>query len=206
MADKAPVQDKLSKILAELMWCLAGTEEEDEYAGAVFLKMEREGEYFEDDRDEEEEEEDDDRFDRIVGQGVFEDDDGDTMEIIEMDENSDDNDEEDDEDCARKMNSDESDDEDGDDDAFDDDEVQGEDDEDEVDDYEQRVNDMNEKHCRGAHLVCLYISTFLCTIRREWGNVDKHRVDKFYTAVRLMIREVSPCSLFLNMLKRSMSH
>ena len=31
MADKVPVQDKLSQILAELMWCLAGTEEDDEY-------------------------------------------------------------------------------------------------------------------------------------------------------------------------------
>jgi len=38
-------------------------------------------------------------------------------------------------------------------------------------------------------LVSLYISTFLHTVRREWGNVDKHRVDKFYTAVRLMIGE-----------------
>ena len=187
MADKAPVQDKLSKILAELMWCLAGTEEEDEYAGAVFLEMEGDQEVVEEDAD---------HFDDI-GHGVFEDDDGDTMEIIEMEENSDDKQEEEDE----------SDDENGDDDAFDDDgEVEGEDDEDEIDDDEQRVKDMNEKHCRGAHLVCLYISTFLCTIRREWGNVDKHRVDKFYTAVRLMIREVSSCSLILNMLNRSMLH
>ena len=76
-------------------------------------------------------------------------------------------------------------------DGGDDDEDDDEDEDDEVDDEEQQIKDMNEKHCRGAHLVSLYISTFLCTMRREWGNVDKHRVDKFYTAVRLMISEVS---------------
>ena len=39
MADKVPVQDELSKRLAELIWCFAGTEEEDEYAGQVYLGM-----------------------------------------------------------------------------------------------------------------------------------------------------------------------
>ena len=62
---------------------------------------------------------------------------------------------------------------------------------DEVDEEGERIAIMNEAHCRGAHLVSLYVATFLRTVKREWGNVDKHRVDKFYTAVRLMIREVS---------------
>lgn len=190
MADKAPVQDKLSKILAELMWCLAGTEEEDEYAGEVFLEMEADEDYFGDDHEEDDDEEGDDGDDNFdgIGDGLFEDDDGDTMEIIEMEASSDDGEEEEEEgeDNNEEMDSDEDDDEDGDGD---------EDDDSEIDDDEQRVKDMNEKHCRGAHLVCLYISTFLCTVRREWGNVDKHRVDKFYTAVRLMISEVCYCFL-----------
>lgn len=187
MADKAPVQDKLSKILAELMWCLAGTEEEDEYAGKMFLEMEGDEDYSWGDHDDGDVD-GDDNFDEI-GDGLFEDDDGDTMEIIEMESKSDDDVEEEEEggDYKEETDSDEDDGEDG--DGDEDGEVEGEDDD------EQRVKDMNEKHCRGAHLVCLYISTFLCTVRREWGNVDKHRVDKFYTAVRLMISEV--CYFFL---------
>ena len=51
MADKVPVQDKLSQILAELMWCLAGTEEDDEYAGQVYMQMEEEENGFFEDED-----------------------------------------------------------------------------------------------------------------------------------------------------------
>lgn len=177
MADKAPVQDKLSKILAELMWSLAGTEEEDEYAGDYYMQI-QEDEFY--DLEEEDEKQwgdccDDDECN--VGEcddnGVFEDADGDTIEIIEMDDQCNDSDVEEEEEG-----------EDGEDNLGD-----GEDEE-EVEDEQQRIMAMNEKHCRGAHLVSLYISTFLCTVRREWGNVDKHRVDKFYTSVRFMIREV----------------
>ena len=45
-------------------------------------------------------------------------------------------------------------------------------------------------HCRGAHLVSLFIRTFFRTIRREWGNMDKYRVDKFYTLTRMYIHEI----------------
>ncbi|KAL7551979.1 hypothetical protein ACHAWF_015188 [Thalassiosira exigua] len=154
MADQVPVQDKLSKTLAELMWCLAGTEEQDEYAGQVYLRME-EGDESGDDGD------DDDNG--LNEESLYEDEDGDTMEIIQMEDS-------DVEESAH-------------------DGVDGDDDE-EHDKYEeQRIRDMNETHCRGAHLVSLFLSTFLCTVRREWGNVDKHRVDKFYTAVRFMVSE-----------------
>lgn len=179
MADKAPVQDKLSKILAELMWSVAGTEEEDEYAGEVYLQMQEDCDDLVGSEqgvgcDNDECHDDECDVDGCDGDGVFVDADGDTMEIIEMNSNSsDDNDEEESEYSENQMN--------GDDD---------EDDEEEVEEEQQRIRDMNEKHCRGAHLVSLYISTFLCTVRREWGNVDKHRVDKFYTAVRYMISEV----------------
>ena len=176
MADKAPVQDKLSKILAELMWSVAGTEEEDEYAGEVYMQMQ------EDCGDPGEE--DGGRGVGCVDDGVFEDADGDTMEIIEMSGNCSDDDDDDNEDAEG---------EDGEDQTND-----SEDEEEELGEEQQRIRDMNEKHCRGAHLVSLYISTFLCTVRREWGNVDKHRVDKFYTAVRFMISEVC----YVGMLKQ----
>ena len=39
MCDKVPVQDELSKKLASLIWCVAGTEEEDEYAGQAYLDL-----------------------------------------------------------------------------------------------------------------------------------------------------------------------
>ena len=161
MADKVPVQDKLSEILAELMWCLAGTEQDDEYAGQVYMQITEEGD------------------------GVFEDEDGDIMwtEVVD-DEDDEEEDNEDDENAWQDMPSDD-DEEGGDSEGMDESENE------EVDEEGERIAIMNEPHCRGAHLVSLYVATFLRTVKREWGNVDKHRVDKFYTAVRLMIREVS---------------
>jgi hypothetical protein len=235
MADKAPVQDRLSKILAELMWSVAGTVEEDEYAGNVYLQMQEDVGFADDILDEY-----DDEYDTMEGSdeeeyddndngyedGMYIDNDGDIMQIVEMNSNSsdddDDYDDDDDDDEASEdgidldeigeneiYEVDQTDSEDDDEEESnsddddenptlkflagsdgDDDEFNNEDDEyDEFDEEQQRIQDMNEKHCRGAHLVSLYISTFLCTVRREWGNVDKHRVDKFYTAVRFMISE-----------------
>lgn len=159
MADKVPVQDKLSQVLAELMWCLAGTEEDDEYAGQVYLQME-EGEFEDGDQDGIEGEEED---------GEEEDDDDvEIMDVTCVDG-------EDEEDI---MDEGDNEDEEG-------SEATYSDEEDGAD-----LKDALEKHCRGAHLVSLYIGTFLRTVRREWGNVDKHRIDKFYTAVRCMISEV----------------
>ena len=37
LADKVPVQEELAKRLAKLIWCVAGTEEEDEYAAQMYL-------------------------------------------------------------------------------------------------------------------------------------------------------------------------
>lgn len=165
MADKVPVQDKLSQILAELMWCLAGTEEDDETAGQMYMQITEEG------------------------NGFYEDEDGDVMwtEVVDDDEEDDEEEEEDDDENAwQDMPSDDDDDDDEGNEVEDMDESEDE----EVDEEAERIAIMNESHCRGAHLVSLYVATFLRTVKREWGNVDKHRVDKFYTAVRLMIREV----------------
>ena len=226
MADKAPVQDKLSKILAELMWSVAGTEEEDEYAGNVYLQMQEDDRFAADILDDEEydcddvegAEEEECDYDNGYEEGVYIDNDGDVMQIVEMNSNSsdeeDDDDDDDDDEASEdgidldeigeneiyevdQTDSEESDSDDDDENptltflagSDSDDELNDDDDGDEVDEDQQRIQDMNEKHCRGAHLVSLYISTFLCTVRREWGNVDKHRVDKFYTAVRFMISE-----------------
>lgn len=161
MADKVPVQDKLSQILAELMWCLAGTEEDDEYAGQVYMQI-TEG-----------------------GNGVYEDEDGDVMWTEVVENGSDDDEEEDDEgdeNAWQDLPSDDNEDEES---------NEAEDMNESEDEEGERIEIMNEPHCRGAHLVSLYVGTFLRTVKREWGNVDKHRVDKFYTAVRLMIRQVS---------------
>lgn len=142
MCDKVPVQDRLSEILAETMWCLAGSEESDEYAGRLYLEMKDNGS----------EEED----------GVI---DNDIERYMEEEMESDD-----DEDEGYKIIS-----------------VEGLEDESEE---ETTDDEENQRHCSGAHLVAMYVATFFRTVRREWGNVDKHRVDKFYTAVRLMLREV----------------
>jgi hypothetical protein len=148
MCDMVPVQDRLSEILAETMWCLGGSEEDDEYAGQVYLRYEN---GFEDDDEEEEIEEEeegsiDQDIEKYMEEEMDSDDDYKLLSVEEVDEES---------------------------------------------EEEEGESAEDEKHCRGAHLVSLYIATFLRTVRREWGNVDKHRVDKFYTAVRLMLSEVS---------------
>ncbi|KAL7511101.1 hypothetical protein ACHAXN_008022 [Cyclotella atomus] len=146
MCDKVPVQDRLSEILSETMWCLGGSEEDDEYAGQVYLRYEN---GFEDDDEEEEIEEEeegsiDQDIEKYMEEEMDSDDDYKLLSVEEVDEES---------------------------------------------EEEEGESAEDEKHCRGAHLVSLYIATFLRTVRREWGNVDKYRVDKFYTAVRLMLSE-----------------
>mmetsp|Transcript_21406 Transcript_21406/g.31971 ORF Transcript_21406/g.31971 Transcript_21406/m.31971 type:complete len:325 (-) Transcript_21406:1005-1979(-) len=39
LADKVPVQDELSKNIAELLFCFEGTKEEDEYAARLYLEI-----------------------------------------------------------------------------------------------------------------------------------------------------------------------
>ena len=36
----------------------------------------------------------------------------------------------------------------------------------------------------------LMMRTFFATLVREWGKMDKYRIDKFYTLSRYMIREI----------------
>ncbi len=63
-----------------------------------------------------------------------------------------------------------------------DEETEEEDDDDETDE--------NCRHHTSVYLVCLFLKGYFETIHREWGNVDKHRVDKFYRSMRLMLSQV----------------
>ena len=161
MADKVPVQDELSKRLAELIWCFAGTEEEDEYAGQVYLDLD------------EGEREDFGSGGAAPGAGDGED----GNEGGDDDEDDDDSYEVHMEEIVNTLES------------SDDEEGEGEY-ENENEDEADEIDDALQKHCRGAHLASLYVRTFFRTMRREWGNADKHRIDKFYTAMRLVLAEV----------------
>lgn len=160
MADKVPVQDELSKRLAELLWCVAGTEEEDEYAGQAYMDIceAAEAELAKD----------------------FDDEDV-TLEEIENtlreEVGSDEEDEEEESDAEEEI-------------SEDDENSPQQPIEDEDDEEEDELDDSEMPHCRGAHLASLFVRTFFRTIRREWGNMDKYRVDKFYTLTRLYLAEV----------------
>ena len=168
MADKVPVQDELSKRLAELIWCFAGTEE-DEYAGQVYLDM---------DEGEREDFGSDGAATGMDGEHVHDDGCDHDNEEQEDDEGDDDDDDSYEVQMEEIENTLESSDED-------------EDGENEEEDEEAiEIEDALQKHCRGAHLASLFVRTFFRTMRREWGNVDKHRVDKFYTSMRLVLAEV----------------
>jgi Nucleolar protein,Nop52 len=60
----------------------------------------------------------------------------------------------------------------------------------ENDDDADAADDTLVPHCRGAHLVSLFVRTCFRTIRREWHAMDKYRINKFYTLVRLVIYEM----------------
>ena len=157
MADKRPVQDELSKHICKLLWCVVGTEEEDECAGRAYLEMTEA---------EERELEEDDEYDVTLEEieNSFEDDKG-----------SDDDD--DPERSENKMEEEERNHE------------LSEKDEEESDEM-MEMDDSEIPHCRGAHLVSLFVRTFFRTIRRDWSSMDKYRIDKFYTLIRLMIHEI----------------
>jgi len=150
MADRVPVQEELSKKLAELLWCVAGSEEEDEYAGKAYLDIcgcEH-----------------DDKYETVmheISNSV------DNDNIMSDDDDNENNNEE-----ERKIGHSE--------------DVVVEDD----DEENNKLDEIMIPHCRGAHLAALLVKTFFQTIRREWGRMDKYRIDKFYTVIRFMIGQV----------------
>ncbi|KAG7341383.1 nucleolar protein Nop52 [Nitzschia inconspicua] len=183
MADKQAVQYELSNQLARLIWCVAGTAEEDEYAAALYLEMTS----MEDEDDDDIDEEGDDEFGNDG-----EDDDDDPHVTLEEIENtlskgdSSDEDTDDDSNSSSDSKSDASK-EDKESDARD----ETMDQDDETSDVEDEETDPQlTLHCRGAHLASLFLRTFFHTIRRDWDTMDKYRVDKFYTLIRLMMHQV----------------
>ena len=195
MADKTVVQEEVSKKIAELIWCVAGTEEEDEYAGQAYLALFG---------DEGNDNDYDDGDDNGSGGGVpahddAEDDDNDEddddedvtlEEVVNTLGENDDSEEEDDESSSESVDDDE--DEESSSSSSSEGSVEGGRDEEEGhdDDEDEEINDSEMLHCRGAHLASLFVRTFFLTIRREWGKMDKYRVDKFYTLIRFMMREI----------------
>jgi hypothetical protein len=174
MADKVPVQDELSAKIAALIWCVAGTEEEDEYAGTAYLDMfgdDGADVGFEDDGSDSDDEVVMEEIENTLGddEGYEEHSDDDDDEI-ESEEDSDGENEGDEEHVCVDEHCCEGSEEDG-------------------GDLEE-LHDSEIPHCRGAHLASLFVRTFFATVRREWGRMDKYRVDKFYTLMRLMMQQV----------------
>jgi Nucleolar protein,Nop52 len=74
-------------------------------------------------------------------------------------------------------------------------EIDTESDPDEVEDHDTDESDdtgsdeepTEIRHCQGAHLAALFVRTFWSTCLREWGKMDKYRIDKFYTCLRYML-------------------
>ncbi len=154
MADKQPVQDELSKHICKLLWCVVGTEEEDECAGRAYLEMTE--------AEEQELEDDDDDYDV-------------TLEEVENTlEKGDDNDSEESDHEMENQDGNES---------------TSEGDDEEADEI-MDMDDSEIPHCRGAHLASLFVRTFFRTIRRDWGNMDKYRINKFYSLIRIMMHEI----------------
>lgn len=173
MADKVPVQDAVSEQIVQLLWCLEGTEEEDEYAAQAYMQYcdeeDAAGDILDMDDDEAEE--------------------GNEREFTDDDDYDDDDEEEEEEEPEVTIEEIVNTLHDGSDSSGSDVEDSREDSEDADIDLEdsQGEDDMLVPHCRGAHLVSLFVRTFFSTIQREWGNMDKYRVDKFYTLCRLML-------------------
>jgi len=65
-----------------------------------------------------------------------------------------------------------------------------EEEEEEEEEAEDEEDESSMRHTRGAHLASLFLKTFFKTIRRDWGKMDKYRIDKFYTLIRLMMYQV----------------
>jgi hypothetical protein len=179
MADQVPVQEELANHLSKLIWCVAGTEEEDECAAQVYLDLceqEERDEFDEDDSDDDDENDSDDDEEEeadVFMEEVFNSLDGDDAEENGEDSES--------ESSGSDSNDDPS-------------EQRGENraedsDEDSDNESDTEVDLSSIPHRRGAHLAQLFLRCLLSTILREWGNMDKYRIDKFYMLLRMVLRQ-----------------
>jgi len=149
LADRAPVQEEVSRRIAGLVWCVCGTPEDDAVADSMYLNM------------------DADMTTKYVGAGELDEGEG-NVAIKEEEEDVTDAEDPPDSDSSSDNS------------------------------INHRVDDdgdaANFRHCQGAHLVAVFLATFLRTASREWSGLDQHRLDKFYTLVRYVIRE---CYVYL---------
>mmetsp|Transcript_24593 Transcript_24593/g.46215 ORF Transcript_24593/g.46215 Transcript_24593/m.46215 type:complete len:575 (-) Transcript_24593:63-1787(-) len=135
LADKVPVQEELTDLIAPLLHACGGGEKEDIEAGEEYLRIMKE------------------EFEEDGKEGVG--------EPREDEEESDDDDE-----VQFKGG------------------VDGEDsDSDPFDPYLH-------PHCAGVHLSTVFLATFFRTISREWGGIDQYRLDKIYSLIRKVIRQM----------------
>lgn len=192
MADKAPVQDLLCQEIANMLWCVAGTAEEDEYAGQAYLEL-FEADFAEHVSAEGDEDDDDDDENYVDGEELLDDDEDEDeaqeisniledaeegLEIADLDGEEEDDEVEEEEEDDEVENAEEG---------------RKERDSDEEEDEDEELNDEGEQyqpHCRGAHLASLFVRTFFKTLHREWGKMDKYRLDKFYTLIRFLMANV----------------
>ena len=167
MADRVPVQEAVAKAVVQIvLHSLTGeTIEEDEYAAAQYIRMKEEEEAEE--LLEEEEEEDADISEPEEEEIDWE------RKQLELIENGDDEEEAADDDDLRLP---------GDGDVSDDTEMEEENDED--------VDPLTIPHCRGAHLASCFFRNFLSTVVQKWPDMDKYRLDKFYTCLRFLLAEL----------------
>lgn len=168
MADQPVVQERLADFIANLLWCFAGTLEEDEATGqGHFLATEYEEAQYSGDWESftlstgtNPEEVTDSESSGSSGsenqdgseQGTGSSDDSSDSDVLEHQDEAD---------------------------------TQSDNDED-----SESVDDLEIRHHRGAGLVNLFVQIGFQTIYKEWGNCDKYRVDKFYTLIRYMMQQV----------------
>lgn len=171
MADKAPVQEELSSHIANLIWCFEGTEEEDEYAAAAYMDLtdNNSDEYDGADGENDDDSESDDSYEVSMEEISNTLNDGVEEEDSDDDEGGDGDQQPEGDEQESNSSSKESDSESG--------------------MVEDDLDDSEIRHCRGAHLASLFLRTYFATLRREWGNMDKYRIDKFYTLTRFLLQE-----------------
>jgi len=168
LADKVPVQDELSKNIAELLFCFEGTKEEDAYAARLYLEITTNANDDEIDEDHvhgshcEPYSHSSDHEDAAST---------DESDVIEVDEEMDGVVKE----SSHIMEAEEE-----------EEEEEGKEEEEEEEEEDATLV----KHCRGAHLASAFCRTFFRTIRKNWGITDYHRIDKFYTLMRYVLHQM----------------
>jgi len=60
----------------------------------------------------------------------------------------------------------------------------------EEDEPSEEEEDKNDPQHSSVNLVCLFVKGYFETISREWGHMDKHRLDKFYRSMRIMMYQI----------------